>query len=203
MIQYPIIIDDVIPSLYQDEIERFLLEKQPWFFQSDITFSDAHLKELDKMGLYPERRAGFGSMIFDPGKHFGTHNNILTPILYSAIEQTGHRLNQILLIRGFMSIPVSPEKPDRIDKPHVDRTHDHTVCLYYVNDADGDTVIFNKLANYEFEDPLTKEMSPNDLPVLQTVTPKKGRCIVFDGRFYHASTQPTTGIRCVINFNFV
>lgn len=203
MIAPPIVIDDVIPKLYQDEVESFLLEKQPWFFQSDITFSDAHLKELDKLGLSPERRPGFGSMVFDPEKNFGTYNNILTPILYSALNETGHTLNQILLIRGFMSTPVPQNKLNRIDKPHVDRVHDHTVCLYYVNDADGDTVIFNKLANYEFEDPLTKEINPIDLPILKTVTPKKGRCVIFDGRFYHASTQPTSGIRCVINFNFI
>lgn len=203
MITYPIIIDDVIPKLYQNEVENFLLEKQPWFYQSDITFSDAHLKELDKIGISPERRPGLGSMVFDPAKQYGTPNNLLTPILYSAIDNVGLSLNQILLIRGFMSMPVHYTKENRIDKPHVDRTHEHLVCVYYVNDSDGDTVIFNKTANYMFEDPLTKELNPNDLPILQTVTPKKGRCVLFDGKFYHASTQPTTGVRCIVNFNFV
>jgi len=200
---YPIIIDDVIPKLYQDEIESFLLEKQPWYYQSDITFSDGHLRELDKMGLSPDRRPGLGSLIFDPSKGFGTPNHILTPILYSAISQTQYTLNQILLIRGFMSMAVPADKLNKIDKPHVDRYQNHIVCLYYVNDADGDTVIFNKTANYMFEDPLTKELNPNELPILQTITPKKGRCVLFDGRYFHASTQPTTGIRCVVNFNFV
>ena len=44
----PIVIDNVIPQLYQDEVEKLLLEKQPWYYQSDINFSDEHLKELDK-----------------------------------------------------------------------------------------------------------------------------------------------------------
>lgn len=203
MISHPIVIDDVIPKLYQDQVEQFLLEKQPWFFQSDITFSDAHLRELDKIGIHPERRSGWGSMVFDPEKQFGTYNNLLTPILYFALDMIQLPLNQILLTRGFISMPVSKDKENRIDKPHVDRMHDHLVCVYYVNDADGDTVIFNKTANYMFENSLTPDIDPKDLDVLQTVTPKKGRCVLFNGSLYHASTQPTTGIRCIVNFNFV
>lgn len=201
--RHPIVIDNVIPKLYQDQVEQFLLEKQPWYYQSDITFSDAHLRELDKIGDVPKRRPGLGSMVFDPEKMLGTPNNMLTPILFSAIDKTDYDLNQILLIRGFMSMPVPESKLDKIDKPHVDRLHEHMVCVYYVNDSDGDTVIFNKTANYMFENPLMAEIDPNTVPILQTVTPKKGRCVIFDGRFFHASTQPTTGIRCIINFNFV
>jgi len=200
---YPIIIDDVIPKLYQDELEHFVMSVLPWYYQPDITFSDELLRELDKKGISSERRPGFGSMVFDPSKKFGTPNNMLTPILYSAVSNTPYTLNEVLLIRGFMSMPVSADKVNKIDKPHIDGYHDHYVCIYYVNDSDGDTVIFNKTLNRAFDDPLTKEMNPNDLPVLQTVTPKKGRCVIFNGKFYHASTQPTTGMRCIINFNFI
>jgi hypothetical protein len=111
--------------------------------------------------------------------------------------------NQILQARGFMSMPVSKDTVDKIDKPHVDGYHHHMVCIYYVNDSDGDTVIFNKQSgNYVFDTQL-KELKPNDLPILQTITPKKGRCVIFNGKFFHASTQPTTGVRCIINFNFI
>ena len=192
---FPIVIDNVIPLL--------LLENQPWYYQSDINFSDEHLKELDKTGSAVIRRPGFGSLIFDLEKSFGTPNNLLTPILYSAISNTDIVFTQILQARGFMSMPVSKDTVDKIDKPHVDRYHHHMVCIYYVNDSDGDTVIFNKqFENYVFNTPL-KELDPNNLPILQTITPKKGRCVIFNGKFFHASTQPTTGVRCIINFNFI
>jgi len=61
----PIVIDDVIPLLYQDEVEKLLLEKQPWYYQSDINFSDEYLKELDKTCSTVIRRPGFGSILFD------------------------------------------------------------------------------------------------------------------------------------------
>jgi len=198
-----IVIDDVVPKLYQDEIEKLLLEKQPWYYQSDINFSDEYLKELDRTGVNVIRRPGFSSLLFDLEKSFGTPNNLLTPILYSAISNTDIAFNQMLMIRGFMSMAVSKDTLNKIDKPHVDGYHHHMVCIYYVNDSDGDTVIFNKQSgNYIFDTQL-RELDPKELPILQTVTPKKGRCVIFDGKFYHASTQPTTGVRCVVNFNFI
>lgn len=200
---FPIVIDDVIPLLYQDEVEKLLLEKQPWYYQSDINFSDEHLKELDKTGSTVTRRPGFGSLLFDLEKSFGTPNNLLTPILYSAISNTDIVFNQILQARGFMSMPVSKDTVDKIDKPHVDGYHHHMVCIYYVNDSDGDTVIFNKRSgNYVFDTQL-KGLDPKELPILETITPKKGRCVIFNGNFFHASTQPTSGVRCVLNFNFI
>ena len=87
----PIVIDNVIPQLYQDEVEKLLLEKQPWYYQSDINFSDEHLKELDKTGAIVVRRPGFGSLLFDLEKSFGTSNNLLTPILFSEIGRASCR----------------------------------------------------------------------------------------------------------------
>ena len=67
----------------------------------------------------------------------------------------------------------------------------HLVVLYYVNTSDGDTIIYNQKEE-------TKEYT-----IKQKVTPKQGRVVVFDGRFYHTAEQPSNDIRCVINFNLI
>ena len=36
-----------------------------------------------------------------------------------------------------------------------------------------------------------------------TVSPKKGRCVFFDGLRFHASSKPTQNSRFVINYNFI
>jgi len=91
----------------------------------------------------------------------------------------------IVVARTFLQLP-------RLDKiscnnRHVDRRSEHVVCLYYVNDSDGDTVLFNGD---------TEE-------VIQRVTPKRGRVVLFDGGTYHASGKPTVNCRAVINLNLV
>ena len=37
----------------------------------------------------------------------------------------------------------------------------------------------------------------------QRVKPKQGRVVIFDGAFWHTATQPSKGIRCVINTDVV
>jgi hypothetical protein len=209
-----IIIDDFIPVKYQDEIENFLLvNDHPWFFQSDITLSDMHLRNLDKLhpDNKPTRRPGFGSMVFDPANGRGSPYNFLTPILYCGAEKADITVNQIDLLRGFLSMPVPVDKVDKIDKPHIDKPFPHIVGLYYVNDADGDTVIYKETHNRVLDPQAKKlwsdlnasEIKPESLTIEQTVSPKKGRLVFFNGNRYHSSTQPTSGPRCVLNFNFI
>jgi hypothetical protein len=197
-----IVIDDVISKTYQDELEDFILNRQKWFFEQDITFPNQHLKDLENAGIDVEYRPGWSTMIYDPNANFGSINNLVTPVLYSAVSLANLKLNNISMIRGFMSAPASKYVTQLIDKPHVDRTEHHYVCLYYVNDSDGDTILFNKRANGHSEIEIKKDIDPKELEVLTTVTPKKGRCVLFDGNRYHSSTQPTKNIRTVINFNY-
>ena len=37
--------------------------------------------------------------------------------------------------------------------------------------------------------------------VVMRVTPKQGRAVIFDGKYYHTAEQPKDNLRCIINFN--
>ena len=76
--------------------------------------------------------------------------------------------------------------------PHVDLQYDngepvdHKVLLYYINDSDGPTYFFNE--SYELQD---------------TVYPKPGRAIIFDGSNIHAASNPVRSpFRMVVNIDF-
>ena len=72
------------------------------------------------------------------------------------------------------------------DLPHVDRKDKHIVLLYYVNDTDGDTILFD-----------------NNLNIIKRVSPKKNRVLIFDGNILHAGCSPIQSKKRVgINFNF-
>jgi len=200
-----IVIDDCIPQKYQDEIEDSLLVKDfNWHFQSDITLSDMHLRALDKLhpNNKPVRRPGFGAMMFDANTGRGNSFHFLAPVIYCSAEKANIEVHELSLIRAFLSMPVSADKIDRVDKPHVDKPFPHIVGLYYVNDSDGDTVIYRETNVPAIDNRVIPEIDPKSLTIAKTITPKKGRIVFFNGQIYHSSTQPTVGPRCVLNFHF-
>ena len=71
---------------------------------------------------------------------------------------------------------------------HIDQQFPHIVALYYINDADGDTIFCDE---YDLSKIIHKE------------TPKRGKCVIFDGlHAYHASSSPTKNIRMTLNINY-
>ena len=91
-------------------------------------------------------------------------------------------LHNIMLARVFISVPHETELKNYA--PHTDLDVEHTVVIYYVNDADGDTVLFDKQGN-----------------VVKSVTPKKGRVLMFDGSITHSGGIPRKGPRCIVNYD--
>lgn len=119
-------------------------------------------------------------------------------ILKSSAESSNHIINfskiaincfpemqDILFARIFITIPYDTGKKHHA--PHVDLNYPHTSLIYYVNDADGDTVFFEK--DYK--------------TIMQSVTPRKGRAVLFNGLIPHAAGIPTNGPRCIVNYNLI
>ena len=80
-------------------------------------------------------------------------------------------------------------KKEYINIPHFDMNNEysHFNILYYVNDSDGDTFLFDGY----------------DLNVVKQVSPKKGRFFIFKGNYLHAGQHPINSWgRVVINMNF-
>jgi len=74
--------------------------------------------------------------------------------------------------------------------------------IYYLNDSDGDTYIFNE-TNDQFSVEYDRDVvSKNSFTIKQTISPKKGRIVIFPGQYYHASSYPKKSIfRSVLNVN--
>lgn len=114
-------------------------------------------------------------------------------LLHIFAKKHGIQIKKILRIKA--NILKKTNKQNHIHPPHVDMTTPHLVLLYYVNDSDGDTVIFNQKYSSQQDPTLT---------VNKTIAPKAGAAIVFDGLTYHSSSSPQyTGERIVLNINFI
>jgi hypothetical protein len=188
-----VVIDNVVPEQYQNLIERELVaENVNWHYMKDITYDVEKIKETSMT----ESKPAFAHKFYDRERGIiSPAYGLVLPIAYFACEKVKFQITEIIAVRSFLTIPL-PNHVNRVDKPHVDREVSHLNVLYYVNDADGDTVFYDKT----FRDISPTVVQSKDLNIYKQITPKKGRAVVFDGSRYHASTRPTTGSRIVVNF---
>lgn len=87
--------------------------------------------------------------------------------------------------------------PNKYLIPHIDSVHPGIkTLLYYVNDSDGDTFVFNE--KYDPENPVIDTVT-----IANRYSPKKGTAILFDSNLYHAGSNPVLHQdRIAINFIF-
>ena len=75
-------------------------------------------------------------------------------------------------------------RPPYIHPPHIDISEPHTACIIYVNDTDGDTVIYDHKQEWA-------QSYPENLPIKRTIAPKAGRMVLFDGSYVHTGHSPS------------
>ncbi len=186
MINDVYIFDNIIDSKVQKKIQQIIFNKVKWQFVADVTKPDNK-----------QQRPGFSYyFITDKTNVFNYHKDVLK-IIDAACNKINFKRKDCLQGRSFLQLPLNL-KDRSIDAPHVDADIDHIVVLYYVNDSDGDTVIYeNKFEGYD------KVPYMKDLKELKRVSPKAGRCVIFNGKHWHTSCQPEHNVRCVINYNIV
>ena len=108
-------------------------------------------------------------------------------------------LGNLDLIRIKSNFYTKVDKPDdHHQTPHTDDPMDHWVMIYYANDSDGDTFIFNeRLKPYQSYKDISK------LTIKQRVPAKQGRMVMFHGSHIHAGSHPMkSDYRMVINYVF-
>jgi hypothetical protein len=81
-----------------------------------------------------------------------------------------------------------------ISPPHKDfYGSDHKIFLYYINDSDGDTLLFDNQGT----------ATNLELKISKRVSPKMGRAISFNGDTYHSAGVPKqSDDRIVINISY-
>lgn len=184
-----LILDDVIPEAYADAVENFIFKLNfPWWYQSDSAFgpnsSDTFFPSLNHC-------------LVRHGETVNPSFEFLLPMLYYVSDRINLNFNAVISAKSCLQLPLIMASEDRSNNPHVDVELDHTVILYYVNDSDGETIIYDKI--YEKNIDFKKDQ----LSIRQRITPKKGRFLVFNGKYLHNSTTPKYGPRCVLNFDVV
>lgn len=177
---YREVIDDVLPQEQADWLARTVIRKSSKWGYID-----------DSSGTVPDGARKFPSFarpVFndeDARKIIDQQwMDLLECPLYTLAEKGGQDIKKMTRVRLGLHVPDGSWTGPH--GPHVDQTRPHIVILYYCNDSDGDTFFFDR----------------DHKTIIDRVSPKKNRMVVFDGMIPHASSYPTTPYRVTINLNF-
>ncbi len=173
------VMDDVLPTTLAENLYTTLTWDFKWHFLSNTT-GRGYENHMD--GRYP-------SMV---NTVFDSHANVLDKDDFYRLESTiwilsdalGLNKENLARIRLGLYLPINHGAEHHT--PHRDQQYPHTVVIYYVCGDDGDTFFFDKKGKN----------------VVERVSPKKNRLVVFDGSTLHASSNPTKGHRISMNLNY-
>jgi len=181
--------DDIIPIELQNNIKDSLFSNFfPWYYLTDTTFEDTPMSMA---------RPCFTHWYYTNYTSNSPASNLVTDLAEVVSKHINFGPYSIIQARSFMqlSLKLTKEELKSKDPLHIDLDVPHTVFLYYVADATGDTVLSN-YNKYDYNDP------PKEYKTIKRVTPKQGRVVVFDGSIWHTSFQPyTKQSRCIVNID--
>ena len=170
---------------FQDNLEELLLGNNfPYFLGLDTVPSDG-LKFEDKNTIPGPQ---FTHLLVDVGGKVNSNYYYpnIQPI-YSKLENLFDK--DYYLSRCKINVNLIDNRfKNKYHTPHIDNWfEDGITAIYYVNDSDGDTIIFD-----------------NDRNIIERIEPKKGRLVYWEGLKFHAKQSPTkTNQRVIINFNLL
>jgi len=185
-----LVIDDIIDFETQVKIKDTMFSQDfPWFHFNDVVLG---------FGGKQIRRPAHFHLFYMNYKRNSNFCDMIEPIITNSGKQSNLNKFKMLKCRSFLQYPLNENYAglsEPKDTPHIDNLDPHMVFLYYVCDSDGDTVIYN----YDKKE----EPDLNNLEVKKSIKPKQGRVVIFNGKYWHCSTQPKENIRCVINSNII
>ena len=185
------VFDNIITKSEQEDLKNTLYgPKFNWFYINDVT----------KIDNKKQQRPCLTHLFMDNGNINSEWYNIVTKICDNVNKKLKKKLRPIQ-VRSFLQLSLNEKLigKDKEDTAHIDLHIPHTVYLYYVNDCDGDTILYN----YKSKNGKTDIPYFEDIKIKKRITPKQGRVVVFDGMIWHTSSQPTKGTRTIINFDMV
>jgi len=186
------VFDNIIDENIQDEIENLLLDNHcPWFYHIKTIQKEDEENNIKKFNLsnnvvknMTDGQMFVHSIVDGDNINCTKTGPVVAKMLMQFSERANFSIENIYRVKANLQLRDGNLKKEQYNSVHWDNDGPHWGMIYYVNDTDGDTLFFNS----------------NE--IIDRVSPKKGRILLFDGSILHASQLPHKAInRCILNIN--
>lgn len=200
--------DDIIPKNTQQRFNEFI--SQPLFDWNDfnhiftsgvyssadytINCNEVKVKTTDALIKLIYANDGFNKKIF---------NETIYWLGMAVLDEYAKRNN--VRIIDIMRMKINNQTrsmfcdydENSCNEIHVDNLHpNNRTMVYYINDSDGDTFLFDKLYD--------NKIKHYDVKPILRIEPKQGRCAIFDTYRFHSPSNPIySNRRYILNINFI
>jgi hypothetical protein len=199
-----IVLDDVLPSQTQRRFAQYVSDSNfDWCDYNHVLTAGMYFKDVSvesdltmvpsdalvKLAYYNDFR---NSKIFDQTLYW-----LGIAVLDDFSHKTGVQVNGVMRmkINNQGRSLVNGYTEQCCNEIHVDNFEEHRTLVYYINDSDGDTILFDKLWN--------RNDKHYSVTTVNRVSPKRGRAVCFNGLRFHAPSNPIYNRRrYVLNINF-
>ena len=186
-----LVLDDVMSEQYCTSLENLSYWLQ--FYYTDTT---SYPTDQFPVVYIDENVLDIGQLtapLYIVNEHKDTSYDLITPLLYVIRQKVNQlKFNREIRIKYNILVRNSESTPSNYNTPHHDAVSNAYSIVYYCNDSDGDTFLFNEF--YEGK-------NPDKLTIARRVAPKRNRCVIFESNRMHASSSPIySKDRRVINF---
>jgi len=180
------LLTDLVPKSYSDTLLQEFSNFKGWQFTNSASNvgNNYDINDTNILDSIQFVHGVYNNQIDSPLYHS------VVPVVWFLEKETGIKINRILRIK--VNCLTRDGSELKYNPPHVDVVEPGCISLiYYINDSDGDTILFDKTIDQGF----------NNLKIIEKVTPRQGSAFLIPSNQLHASSCPLTNHqRLVINF---
>lgn len=194
-----IVIDNFLEKPIYDELLKYVGgPKFPWFYGDNVSLplEDGNLIK-DPMAM---ETAGLSHVMYDRGWDALSYTyDFFKPFFATMNEKLGLKESNIIRARASLKWPKIGYTKDNYSLPHVDYYYPHETLIYYVNDSDGDTFIFDQWFTFTGNG---NGIAADNFTIQKRISPKANRLVWIDGLHYHTASNPIDNDkRIILNIN--
>ena len=196
------IIENILPRPLHLKLEYEVQRRDfPYYYFPEMVYNGKLSDASENICFEGEPSNGMSHLVLD--QETGNNSNYVDSccdILKFLIDALPYKNLEMIPTRIKFNLTFPNGNGNKHGYPHVDplpphdesEEYDHWIFLYYINNSDGDTIIFNETTDEVFEKPTIR----------CKYTPKENTALFFKGNIYHAASNPIkTKARFNINYN--
>jgi hypothetical protein len=179
------LLENWLPKSYVETIKREFENLSSWQFGHSSSGVGDNYDKNDPM-IFDSVQ--FIHPIVENNEIISNIYSLIFPIMLFLEKETGRSVKNMIRIKANCLTRDGIE--EKYNAPHIDLTENGNFwsLVYFVNDSDGDTFLFDKSYPAPYD----------DLSVVERISPKAGNAVLLPSNLYHASSNPIKSQRRIV-----